>query len=967
MYVVKELPDGKILVGGDFTEVQGYAASGLARLNADGSVDTSFNAPDFFSSLGIGNAVYAIAIQPDGKILVGGQILGAAPDATPGIRRLNADGSIDQSFFITPLTFASTFGGPIVYDIELQSDGKIVIGGVFGGLASGENIGRFNSDGTRDVTFSGMASGVTVKDIAISPDGKIFLGGFIGGLPSVALYKLNSNGSQDPSFSPTESGMGAIEAVRLSPDGKAIVAGTFTAFKGSPQGRISRINTDGSVDLNFNLNGIGANGNIYDIALQPDGKILIAGAFNSFNATARLRIARLTLEGLLDDTFVPTGTITNTTVNDIELMADGRILVGLTSTTLHEPLLRFGSTGTFDPSLVVRINKGGLVRKVVQQPDGKVIAAGEFIYANNVIRRSLVRYNIDGTIDTSFVPFFNSTVSPVNASAIVLQPDGKIVVGFTGSYVLRRLNPDGSEDTSFAITSGAFSVVYDIALLSDGKFIVVGTFGVRRLNSNGTTDSSFTPPQPNGEVFKVAIQPDGKILIGGSFTQIATSIRGGIARLNGTDGSLDNTFNPPGGANNAVQDFELQADGKVVLGGAFTSLNGNSNIKYIGRLNSDGTLDGTFIHAANSPVYAIKLQSGGRVLLGGFFSIIDGVARNGIARLNANGTVDAGFAPFANKNLQDIALQSDGKILIGGAFSKINGVSRPRLARLLDSTTPVRTPFDYDGDGRADVSVFRASTNRWYVLLSGNSTVAEQTFGLAGDVITPADYDGDGKTDIGIFRPSNGQWWYQSSINGAQIANTLGQTGDIPRPSDFDGDGKADLVLFRPSTSTWIRFGSTVGNVPDMAFGLSGDQPVIGDFDGDGKSDLAIFRPSNGDWWYSASSAGGAFRNVHWGQTGDLPAPADFDGDSKTDFAIFRPSDGGWYILNSSNGSFTTTAFGTNGDRPVAADYDGDGRADIAIFRPSTSLWYLLRSTSGFTGLQFGISTDTATPNAFVP
>jgi uncharacterized delta-60 repeat protein len=251
VYVVKELPDGKILIGGDFTEVQGYAASGLARLNADGSVDTSFNGPDFYSTLGLGRAIYAIAIQSDGKILVGGQIHGAG-DTTPGIRRLNTDGSIDQSFFVTPLSFSSSLGGPGVYDIELQTDGKIVIGGVFS-LPSGEDIGRFNADGTRDVTFSGNASGVTVKDIAITSDGKIMVGGAICCGPSIALYKLNSNGAQDPSFSPTESGIGSIEAVKVLADGKTVVAGTFTNFRGFPQGRISRINTDGSVDLNFNL------------------------------------------------------------------------------------------------------------------------------------------------------------------------------------------------------------------------------------------------------------------------------------------------------------------------------------------------------------------------------------------------------------------------------------------------------------------------------------------------------------------------------------------------------------------------------------------------------------------------------------------------------------------------------------------------------------------------------------------
>jgi len=108
-------------------------------------------------------------------------------------------------------------------------------------------------------------------------------------------------------------------------------------------------------------------------------------------------------------------------------------------------------------------------------------------------------------------------------------------------------------------------------------------------------------------------------------------------------------------------------------------------------------------------------------------------------------------------------------------------------------------------------------------------------------------------------------------------------------------------------------------------------------------------------------------RNFHWGQTGDIPAPADYDGDGKTDFAVFRPSDGGWYIFRSSDFQVITTAFGLNGDRPVAADYDGDGKADIAVFRPSNGIWYLLQSTAGIGGVQWGLPTDVAIPNAFQP
>jgi uncharacterized delta-60 repeat protein len=970
VHAIKRQPDGKLLIGGTFTEVQGFAASGLARLNADGTVDTTFNTPDFQShnpnngQINFGGDIFAIAVQPDGKILVGGSIFLGIFDQTGVkmcVRRLNADGSIDPTFFIERLLV-----GSVVYDIELQADGKILLGGLFtlDSSATTKGLARLNADGTRDATFSATfsASNLRVKDMDIQPDGKIVAGGYsVSGTPSVTtpfVRRFNTDGTDDPSFTAITSGSDTIEALKLQTDGKILVGGNFPPLGGVSPARIARLNADGTIDSSFGPGGGAPNAIVNDIAIRPDGKIIIGGNFASFNAVPMQRIARLNTDGTLDNTFTNSGTITNTAVNDVELLPDNRILAGVGTSTLVDPLLRFSADGAFDSSYVVKITRGGTVYEMLQQPDGKVLVAGEFLYANGVPRRSLARFNADGTLDTSFVPYFNNALPPQIIYAIALQADGKILVGAWHGIVFQRLNTDGSQDTSFTPGFPSSSQLYDIAVQADGKILVGGlgmptlsTFG--RYNSNGTRDATFNPAQPGFYVRKVFVQSDGKLLVGGAFSTIGDiANRNGVARYN-PDGVLDNAFIPPNSPTLVGVDIDVQADGKVLVVG-----NG------IRRLNSNGTLD-VAVASINSDVSAVKYQPDGRILIGGGFSLVNSVPKNGIARFTANLALDGTFTTFSNRNVNDIQLQLDGKILIGGGFTKVDQTSRVRIARLLNVSVPTSTLFDYDGDGRADVSVFRPSENRWYVFRSSDSVVAQQVWAIAGDVPVPADYDGDFKTDYAIFRPSSGDWWYLSSINGAQIFVDWGQSGDIPLPSDFDGDGKSDYIVFRPSNSTWNRISNT-GTVSNVPFGLAGDKPVRGDFDGDGKSDPAIFRPSTGDWWYQ-SSISGAQLAVHWGISTDIPAPADFDGDGKTDFAVYRPSTGVWYIINSSNFSFTIMNFGIAEDKPVPADYDGDGKADIAVFRPSTGIWYQMRSTQGFMAQQFGISSDVPTPNAFVP
>jgi|GEM_PF-5515750 len=278
--------------------------------------------------------------------------------------------------------------------------------------------------------------------------------------------------------------------------------------------------------------------------------------------------------------------------------------------------------------------------------------------------------------------------------------------------------------------------------------------------------------------------------------------------------------------------------------------------------------------------------------------------------------------------------------------------------------TAQRTHFDFDGDGKADVSVFR--NGNWYIQGS-ISGFSGRNWGFATDIPAPADFDGDGKTDVSVFR--DGNWYWINSSNNQFNAIQFGQNGDIPVPADFDGDGKADISVFRPSNGTWYRLNSSQNNQFFAAqFGINGDTPLIGDFDGDGRADLAVTRSTNGSLaWYWMESSTNQFRGVQWGFATDIATPEDFDGDGKTDVSVFRPSNGTWYRLNSGqNNQFFAIQFGQNGDVPVAADYDGDGKADVAVFRSGN--WYRLNSSNGaFFGQQFGITEDKPIPSAFLP
>ena len=817
-------PDGKIVVAGfSYRSSEENSDVALARYNTDGTFDTSFGEGGKVVTTvrAAADQALSIALQLDGKIVVAGYVAttqNAGKDFL--VVRYNANGTLDTSFgtvgkAITPITVGFSGSDDLAYDVAIQPDGKIVAAGTAGIYSA---IVRYNSDGSLDGTFGSggiititPSTGIRIFSLAIQPDGKIVTAGATNGPGyggyggSFALLRYHSDGSPDTTFDGDGTVLTVIfessvaYSLALQPDGKIVAGGHAVtgAVDGDYDFAIVRYNTDGSLDKGFDGDGkfttsILGGDDAHSVAAQSDGKIVAAGRTGAPNQQQHFAAVRLNPDGTLDNTFGSGGKVVTDIsgstyyadldwANSAVVLPTGKIIVAGTCRCGYDEfaVVRYNSDGSldngFDSDGKVISDVGNNYyygTDVVVQPDGKIIAS---VYGMaGLAGFRLVRYNPDGTLDTSFgeggkvKTYFFPVAS---AQEILLQPDGKILVaGYENEennqrIAIVRYNTDGSLDTTFdgdgiaitAVFGGGPCSAHSMALGPDGKIVVTGSaynwseqtryYLIARYNTDGSLDTSF---DGDGIIttlayapYTIAVQSDGKIVIGGSVggyhTEVFTLIR---LNLNGTpdtgfdgDGVVSTPIMPSGWS--AVTTIKIMPDGRILAGG-YTTDSSNTADFVVARYNSNGSLDTSFdsdgkvitvVTPVNDYISEIAIQSDGRIVTGGTTENYPTGTRDlALVRYNPDGSLDGTYGTggkalidlgYTGDTITAMALDATGKAVItGGSYNFFTARITAENAPLVDVAGRLT---DANGRGLSGVEVVlnRADGTWQYTLTNG--------------------------------------------------------------------------------------------------------------------------------------------------------------------------------------------------------------------------------------------------------
>ena len=631
----------------------------LARLTPAGAVDAAFNAGGTGfgydpSASNPGNNIRSLAVQPDDKVLVGGFIGSYNGQPTPNLVRLNANGTLDAGFNVGSLGFSNGGGANtgIPEVIVVQPDGKIVVGGTFGDVngTAAFNLVRLNANGTVDNTFLSTGTNGTVRGLVRQPDGKLLVGGLftqVNGQASGSLARLNPDGTLDAGFAggTLNSNGGAILKVRLRADGTVYTSGTFSSFNGVARAGVAKVSAAGVLDPSFGP-AVGTDNIVYELLDLTTGQTLAGGIFTTFGGVARTGLARLNSTATVVDAAYNPVLEFRGTLNEVTPLANGELYIdgnytsingtpvaasngtrlhvlspsGAYSRTLtlnnpaafhHLPqadgtvylvattpqnvatLTRHLATGAPDAAfaaVTLQLSPNLLALFATPLPGGDVLWSGNFSAVNGQARPNLARITAAGVLTAFNPPTAPWQTAPTPWPTVVgVQPNGQPLVSWddaTRTYLVRLSTTTGAIDNSFAI--GAPSPgIFTAHLQPNGQVLLGGlsslggqpvTNGLVRLTPTGQIDPSFAAALP----FSIAaVQPDGRLLVvtdSGLPYPPALVMR----RLN-ANGSLDASFPtvtaPVGIYLGSTARVKVQPqDGKILLYGGFTTVNGQPRI-----------------------------------------------------------------------------------------------------------------------------------------------------------------------------------------------------------------------------------------------------------------------------------------------------------------------------------------------------------------------------------------------------
>ncbi len=633
---------------------------------------------------------------------------------------------------------------------------------------------------TVDRSFSPAFSrrGELITKFMAHADGRVMVSGLFDMLEdtvALGVARVNPGGTVDPTFR-VRTRPGAMLAVH--PDGGVLVRG--------PKG-LERLAADGTVHAGFDLGsglssenatfGGSPDNLVTGVAVDSEGRILLAGGFTHINGIRRVAVARLLSNGAVDETWDIGDALETTTENGgrvpapesgLTIQPDGKVVVvgnfvSVRGRTVNG-IVRFHPDGRWDESFASGMGgrrPGGspgewvtastvLIRSI---QDGELVIYGDFTEFDGRARSGLARLHSDGSLDTGFIPDLR------NSFLVDVLSDGKVLVALFSSGTVRRLGRDGANDPTFRWSLpglSASSFVGAAVGLPDGRMLVAQSTTeipgyaptLKWMNTNGVVQAGYTVASRLVQrVRAIAPQPDGKVVVGGEFSRVDGADLGALVRLN-TNGTVDRTFKASlkpeisaGGSvrNRSIWNILPQSDGRLVISGDFESIEDQSR-SALARLLPDGSLDRTYAPSRTSPSYtaAYAMQPDDRLIVADrWLTRAGGLARNGIARFNVDGTGDESFDPGAGirfgaqniysiESIRAIVLQSDGRILLTGSLREVGGVARTNLARLHPDG---RVDLDYNpGEGiRGEILAMAVQFGDRLVIGGSFTSVVDQT------------------------------------------------------------------------------------------------------------------------------------------------------------------------------------------------------------------------------------------------